>query len=175
MINFLLKHPEVIENCKDGSINARIMTKFFDSLTSIRDFNADLTKIHILAEGAVGPEVGTLFTTFIHNKLDKLPSPKDMFEMKKEDILKELRLLLKSGAQYRADIAHILGTRLMNYCQTYAENNTVTDAMQARVEAILAPDDIFQNDIKQVVLRKIGTNPKFRKILSGDLIKKFLN
>lgn len=175
-INFLLKHPELIENCKDGSLNARIFTKFFYSLKTVGDFEQNLTRVQILAEGSIGTDAACMFTQFIHNKLDKLPTPKQMIEDAEDKMLNSLRKLTKAGtSDARADIAHILSTRLMNYCVTFAENNTVSDAMQARVAAILEDEKIFTVDIRQLVLRKLGTHPKYKKILTNKLIKYFLN
>src|ERR1035437_2293517 len=77
-INFMLLHPELLtEKC-----NPRSITNFFNAISSIKDLEAELPLVQLIAEGSVGPEVGTMFTMFVNNKLHLLVSPKQILTHK---------------------------------------------------------------------------------------------
>lgn len=66
LINFVLRHPEIVS----PAVNPRSLTTFFNSISSIKDFEKELPMIQMIGEGSIGPEAATLFTTFINNRLD---------------------------------------------------------------------------------------------------------
>jgi hypothetical protein len=70
----------------------------------------------MIGEGSVGSEFTTMFTMFINNKLDKMISPEDMLTHKSEEyVLNSLKGIIGKDKNYRADLASILSTRLINY------------------------------------------------------------
>ena len=80
----------------------------------------------MIGEGSVGPEFTTLFTMFINNKLDKMMSPEDTLHHEKEDyVLNTLKGIIGKEKKYRADLASILSTRLVNYSLYYSKNNKI--------------------------------------------------
>jgi len=171
-VNFLLLHPELLEKNKD--INARTATMFFNSLMSIKEFSTELPLIQQLGEGTTSPEFSTMFTTFINNKLDKLVTPKDMLLHDNEPyVIGEIRSCIGVGPQYRADIASVLATRLINYTINYAENNVINQKVTDRLIRY-ATDDIFTNDLKYIIIKKIinANKQKFQKLmLNADVVK----
>jgi hypothetical protein len=171
-INFLLLHPELLE--KNTELNARTVTMFFNSLMSIPDFIAQLPLIQQLDEGTTSSDFTTMFTTFINNKLDKLVTPKDMLLHDNETyIIGEIRSCVGIGAQYRADIASVLATRLVNYTINYAENNTIDQKITNRLIRF-ATDELFTNDLKYIIIKKIinANKSKFQKLmLNADVVK----
>ena len=171
-INFLLLHPELLEKNKD--INARTVTMFFNSLMSIKDFSTELPLIQQLGEGTTSPDFALMFTTFINNKLDKLVTPKDMLLHDNEQyVVGEIKSCVGVGPQYRADIASVLATRLINYTVTYAESNTINQKITDRLIRY-ATDDIFTNDLKYIIVKKIinANKQKFQKLmLNADVVK----
>lgn len=171
-VNFLLLHPELLEKNKD--INARTVTMFFNSLMSIPDFSAELPLIQQLGEGTTSADFALMFTTFINNKLDKLVTPKDMLLHENEQwIVGEIRSCVGVGPQYRADIASVLATRLINYTVNYAEENTITQKVTDRLIRF-ATDDLFTNDLKYIIIKKIinANKQKFQKLmLNADVVK----
>lgn len=126
-INFVLKNPEVINK----KVNARSAVMFFNCISSMDNFSDQLGLITQLGEGSVGPEFTSMFTTFIHNKLDKVMSPEEiLFNKNGDQVLKELKSnvgdMTKKGAEkdaYRADIASVITTRLINYAGVLVKNN----------------------------------------------------
>jgi hypothetical protein len=171
-VNFLLLHPELLE--KNVDLNARTVTMFFNSLMSISDFMTELPLIQQLGEGTTSPEFTTMFTTFIHQKLDKMVSPKDMLLHDNEQyIIGEIRSCIGAGPQYRADLASVLATRLINYTVNYAEENTITQKITDRLIRF-ATDDLFTNDLKYIIIKKIinANKQKFQKLmLNADVVK----
>lgn len=170
-ITFLLLHPELMDN---EDINARTVTMFFNSLMSIKDFSQSLPLIQQLGEATTNPEFSTLFTIFINNKLDKLVTPKDMLTHTNESyIVGELNSCIGTGANYRADIASVLVTRLINYTTNYAENNTITPAITERLIKFCT-GDVFTNDLKYIIVKKVinSNKQKFQKLmLNAEVVK----
>lgn len=170
-INFLLLNTELMDS-KD--LNARSVTMFFNSLMSIKDFASELPLIQQLGEACTTPEFTTMFTTFINNRLDKLVTPHDMLLHENEPyIVGEVRGCIGKDASYRADIASILTTRLINFTINYAEKNTVTDKISQRLIRFMT-DDLFTNDLKYILVKKIvnANKAKFQKLmLDADVVK----
>ncbi len=170
-VNFLLLHPELMEN---DSINARTVTMFFNSLMSISNFSDELPLIQQLGEATTNPEFSTLFTTFINNKLDKLVTPKDMLLHQNESyIIGELNSCIGTNSDYRADIASVLATRLINFTVNYAESNTITPAIIDRLTKFCT-GEVFTNDLKYIIVRKIinSNKQKFQKLmLNSEIVK----
>ena len=111
---------------------------------------------------------------FINNKLDKLLSPKDIFSKDMSYIVGALRTNIGRGDNYRADIASVMGTRIVNYALTHAENNPVTPDMIQRIITVSTDEEIFTKDIKYFIVRALlsGNKQKFQKIMTNpELVK----
>lgn len=170
-INFLLLHPELMDA---EDINARTVTMFFNSLMSIDNFADQLPLIQQLGEATTNPNFSTFFTTFINNKLDKLVTPKDMLLHQNEAyIIGELNSCIGLGPDYRADIASVLATRLINFTTNYAENNTITPAVTERLTKFCT-GEVFTNDLKYIIVKKVinANKAKFQKLmLNPEVVK----
>jgi hypothetical protein len=165
-------NPDVVKK----ETNARAITTFFNSISSIPNFETSesLAMIQFIAEGSVGPEIGTMFTLFINNKLDKLMSPdKVLLQDSWEDVEKELFGIIGKDASYRADIANVMATRIINYTITYSNNNDVTQKILERVTKIVTTE-AFTFDIKYHMLKAIlnGNKAKFAKLMINPDVAK---
>jgi hypothetical protein len=102
-INFTLLHGKEIIKDENPHVNPRSLVKFYNSLRSISDFDKNLVLIQNIGEGAVGPEVTTMFTSFIYNKLDKMISPTEILDTTKafDTIKAKVVDLIKSEEEYR--------------------------------------------------------------------------
>jgi len=170
-INFMLLHPELVTE----SINARSITIFYNCISSIPDFANNLPLIQMIGEGSVGSEFATLFTLFINNKLDKLISPKEiLFSDDETKVMRDLRNCIGTGPDYRADIASILVTRVINQALIFAENNTVEQKTINRLITLTTKDDTLTDDLKYVLIKKIlNTNKqKFQKLMVNPEVVK---
>ena len=169
-INFLLLHPELVTQ----ETNARAITTFFNSISSFDNFEDNLPYIQMIGEGSVGDEFASMFTVFINNKLDKLVTPKDLLTHDNESyILGELAGCVGKDDNYRADIASTLATRLANFSVVYSKENTISQKITDRLEA-LCTKDYFTNDLKYLVVRTIfnGNKQKFNKLMmKPEIIK----
>tara|TARA_R110000851_G_scaffold100671_1_gene216341 strand:+ start:6367 stop:7635 length:1269 start_codon:yes stop_codon:yes gene_type:complete len=169
-INFLLLHPELVTQ----ETNARAITTFFNSISSFENFEDNLPYIQMIGEGSVGDEFASMFTVFINNKLDKLVTPKDLLTHDNESyILGELSGCIGKDDNYRADIASTLATRLANFSVVYSKENTISQKITDRLEA-LCTRDYFTNDLKYLVVRTIfnGNKQKFNKLMmKPEIIK----
>jgi len=171
-INFLLMHPELVTT----ETNARSITTFFNSISSIDYFEKSLPLIQMIGEGSVGEEFSSMFTIFINNKLDKLPTPKEMLlDGDDDEKLKKLYKVIGKGDDYRADIASVLATRLANYSVFYSKSNTVTPTITKRLISYCT-GDVFSNDLKYLMVRTIynGNKQKFNKLMMNSEITKML-
>jgi hypothetical protein len=171
-INFLLMHDELV----NARVNPRSITTFFNCISSIEDFGKaeSLSLIQMIGEGSVGPEFSTMFTTFINNKLDKLITPKEMLTKTNANEVKDAILeCIGSGATYRADIASVLATRLINFSVSYSADNTITQENIDRL-IMLVTADLFTDDLKYVIVKKIlaGNRQKFQKIMADASVMK---
>jgi len=169
-INFLLMHPDVVKK----ETNARAMTTFFNSISSLPNFDTpeSLAMIQFIAEGSVGPEIGTMFTMFINNKLDKLISPdKVLLKDNWKEVEDELKIVIGTGDGYRADIANVMATRIINYTVNYSLTNDVTQKIMDRVTSIVTTD-VFTFDIKYHMLKTIlnGNKDKFAKLMINPMV-----
>ena len=167
-INFLLMHPELVTR----DVNARSITTFFNCISSIPDFSKDLPLIKMIGDGSVGATFSSMFTLFINNRLDKLISPKDMLLHKSDDhVLGEMSKVIGIGKDYRADIASVLTTRLINYSLYYAENNTIGQPTIDRLIQISTKEDILNDDLRYVLVKKLLTNKgKFQRIMTDKAV-----
>ena len=163
-INFLLMHPELVTQ----TTNARSITTFFNSISSIDSFEETLPLIQMIGEGSVGSEFATLFTTFINNKLDKLVTPKEMLTNNSWEYIKgQMMNAIGKDDAYRADISSIMALRFINYAVHYSTNNTVDQKIIDRITNFITDKDVFTNDLKYAIIKGIlnGNKLKFSKLM----------
>lgn len=170
-INFLLMHPELISN----KTNPRSITTFFNCISSIPDFGAAdaLPLIQMIGEGSVGPTFATFFTTFINNRLDKLITPKDILLHDNESyVIGEMRSCIGKDDAYRADIASVLTTRLINFTVDYAENNPINQKEINRLIRLSTDEETLTDDLKYVLVKKVlnGNKQKFQKLMADPKV-----
>jgi MoxR-like ATPase len=168
-INFLLKHPELIN--EQAGINARSVTTFFNSITSIQDFDKDLPLISLLGEGSVGPEFTQIFCTFIANRLDKLMHPKDiLLEPDFKKVVAKLQDVIGENDKARADIASVIATRVINYTIHYASKETVTQKIKERIIEICTYEKLFTADLRYAIIKAIVNADKqqFQSLMMNE-------
>jgi hypothetical protein len=171
-INFLLKHPELIST----EINSRSITTFFNSISSLPSFENNLPLIQMIGEGSVGSEFTTLFTIFINNKLDKIISPETIMTHEKDEyILNTLKGIIGKDEDYRADLASIISTRIINFSLYYAKNNKIEKSFIKRL-AFLINEELFAVDLKYNMVKSIynGNTSSFKLLMLNKTLLQFL-
>lgn len=169
-INFMLMHPELVKK----EVNPRSITTFFNAISSLKNFDASLPLIQMTGEGSVGTDFAQMFVLFINNKLDKLPTPEELLKEPDPDkAIRKLRSVIGTKESYRADIASVLGTRIVNYSLFFAETNHVDDAMIDRL-ILFVTDETFTNDLKYFMSKQIvnGNKQKFQKMMMNAAVVK---
>lgn len=152
-INFMLMNGnELIK----GDVNARSAVMFFNSISGIDVFEDKLPLIQIIGEGTVGDTFSQMFTMFINNKLDKLPTPDEIMNLKvnKDTIIKSIKASIGEDTKYRADIASTISTRLINYSLNKAKTEPITADYLTRLGDLFR-GKIFGNDINYNTIKKI--------------------
>jgi hypothetical protein len=170
-INFMLMNPEVITQ----NVNPRAITTFFNSISSIDKFEEQLPIIQMIGEGSVGADVSTMFTMFINNKMDKIISPQDILTNTNEAyVVGALNSAVGSGDNFRADIASVIATRIVNYSLTHAESNPVADPMVQRLVKLTTDCDAFTDDLRYYMVKEIvnGNKNKFSKLMMNSAVVK---
>lgn len=169
-INFLLMHPELVTQ----ETNARSVTTFFNSISSIENFEEQLPLIQMIGEGSVGAEFATMFTMFINNRLDKMITPERIMNNDDWSYVKgQLSGTIGKESNYRADIASVMTRRIINYNLVKAETSSVNAPLIERLSKLMT-DDVFTNDLKYTMVREIvnGNRIKFQKLLLNPEIVK---
>lgn len=169
-INFMLMHPELIT--KD--VNARIITKFFDSISSIPKFEDNLPLIQMIGEGSVGVEFSSMFSLFINNKLDRIISPADILTKDEQYVMNTLVSIVGQDDNFRADLSSVIATRVINYSLALAEKGAVPKPIIDRLIKLTTESKAFTNDLKYFMVKEIvnGNKVKFSGLmLNQDVVK----
>lgn len=182
-INFCLLYGNELfkKHNEEQTINPRAYTNFCKAISGIKDWEDDVSLALILniSKGCFLNDrnnvVGTLFTTFIANRLDKLVTPKDMLTQAWETIEPKIYDCTHEGERMKTDVASILGLRLLNYILYYfsqagAKEEIVQDRILKFVDnpRKLVSEDILFHLIKTVIAKyparttKLLINPKIR-------------
>lgn len=172
-INFMLMNREVVKD----AVNPRSLTNFFNSITSIENFDNSLSLIQNLGEGSVGPEVAILFTNFIHNKMDRWITPKQiLLDKDTTTVLDAMRDIFGTGNDYRADIASVITTRIVNFALHYAESNPISEEIIDRLISIIKADEVLTDDLNYHLAKKLlaGNKQKFKAIAYDNDIQEIV-
>ena len=182
-INFCLLYGDEIFKKHNGvqTINPRAYTTFCKAISGIKDWNDDasLGLILNISKGCFLNDkdnvVGSLFTTFIAQKLDKLVSPDDMLMQKWETVEPKIYDCVWENGRFKPEIASILAIRLLNYIMLYFSQKGVKESVvQDRLldfidnQRKLFSDDLLFHIIKTVISKypakttKLMLNSKIR-------------
>lgn len=164
-INFELLYGEEIFKKHNGvqTINPRSYTTFCKAISGIKNWDADnsLALILNIAKGCFLSDkdnvVGTLFTTFIAQKLDKLVSPQDMLSQKWETVEPKIWDCVYDGDRHKPEIASILAIRLLNHIMYYfSQKGSKEDVVQNRLlEFIDNPRRLFSDDLMFHIIKTV--------------------
>ena len=183
-INFGLQYGDEIfkKHGQIQTINPRSYTTFCKAISGIKDWQdpKSLELILNISKGCFLKDnnnvVGSLFTTFVANKLDRLITPKVMLVESWEKVEPQIFNCVYDKDNLRTDIASILATRLLNYIIVYFsqqgyKESIVNDRLIEIVEnkRKLFSDDLLFHVIKTLIAKfpkqtgKLLLNPIIRK------------
>ena len=177
-INFVLHNPELFHTKNDGiggakEYNARIMTKFFNDIGCLPDFSVPqaLSYVKICGDGSVGNRFTDMFLTFINDRLDKLPSPKELMGMKQEDALKALNAVCgnyQTKSAYQPATASIMASRITNYA-IYGDQPSWGKDENTKVISMILHNS-FSEDLKFYMARQFVTDAAKKQSAKLQLI-----
>ena len=169
-INFMLMHPELVTQ----RVNPRSITTFFNGISSIPKFEDELPLVQMIGEGSVGTDFSSMFTMFINNKLDKMISPEDLLTKDEAYVKGALLGSVGEGDDFRADLASVIATRVINYALTVAEKGSVPKAMIDRLAKVTTEFDGFTNDLRYYMVKEIvnGNKVKFSPLMADTAVVK---
>lgn len=169
-INFMLMHPELVTQ----RVNPRSITTFFNGISSIPKFEDELPLVQMIGEGSVGSDFSSMFTMFINNKLDKMISPEDLLTKDEAYVKGALLTSVGEGDDFRADLASVIATRVINYALTTAEKGSVPKAMIDRLAKVTTEFDGFTNDLRYYMVKEIvnGNKVKFSALMADTAVVK---
>lgn len=193
VINFLLSYSDQLMDDRGTHkhiMNARSYTMFGNVIGGIQNWSdtESLAMIMQIASGSFDDEdnlVGSLFTTFIANKLDKLISPQDMLFGGWDTIEERIKNCVYDNGMYDAEhykpaVASILQTRLLNksidyFSKSGAKNDVVINRILEIIDAkqMLFSEDFLFNILKTLYnkfparLNKAMLNGRIRNIILG--------
>ena len=169
-INFMLMHPELVTQ----RVNPRSITTFFNGISSIPKFEDELPLVQMIGEGSVGTDFSSMFTMFINNKLDKMISPEDLLTKDEAYVKGALLGSVGEGDDFRADLASVIATRVINYALTVAEKGSVPKAMLDRLAKVTTEFDGFTNDLRYYMVKEIvnGNKVKFSPLMADTAVVK---
>jgi hypothetical protein len=163
-INFMLMHPELVTK----EVNSRSVSMFFNSISSLKNFDESLPLIQMIGEGSVGSEFSTMFTMFINNKLDRMITPENILSQDEKYVMNTLKGLVGKENKYRADIASTLSTRLTNHLDIKAKTEKISNEIINRISALVR-EEIFTTDICYNMVKNIyNSNPSQFKMMMVD-------
>lgn len=169
-INFMLMHPELVTQ----RVNPRSITTFFNGISSIPKFEDELPLVQMIGEGSVGSDFSSMFTMFINNKLDKMISPEDLLTKDEAYVKGALLTSVGEGDDFRADLASVIATRVINYALTTAEKGSVPKAMIDRLAKVTTEFEGFTNDLRYYMVKEIvnGNKVKFSPLMADTAVVK---
>jgi len=175
-INFMLMYgQEIVE--KNTKANPRSLVTFFNAISGITNFEANLPLIRMIGDGSVGSEVSGMFTAFIDQRLDKLVTPDFIINTKSfKEVAEAVQECVGRPKEtgYKPAVASVITTRLINYSLNFAKNNPVKDSYIDRITEIVEKDlfgvDLCFNFVKQVY----AGSDKFKKLSASAKVAKIV-
>lgn len=132
----------------------------------------------MIGEGSIGVEATSLFTAFISNKLDKIISPTEIFNI--ADFQKVKTSILdvtgeRNKENHRQDIASAIVVRMSNYLINLAEKSTVTKDILNRMEQLVT-SELFSQDLCYRFVRQVynSDRQKFAAVLANKELVKWI-
>jgi len=169
-INFMLMHPELVTQ----RVNPRAITTFFNAISSIEKFEADLPLIQMIGEGSVGVDFSSMFTMFINNKLDRIISPVDILTKDEQYVMNSLTNAVGKDDDFRADISSVIATRVINYSLALADKGSVGKPIIDRIAKLTTDCDAFTDDLRYYMVKEIvnGNKVKFSQLMMNQNVVK---
>jgi hypothetical protein len=152
-INFVLMNPEIINNKK---VNPRAATKFFDVISSIKEFSTEMDFISTIGH-SLGDEFITCFVLAIQNRQDKIIDIQDFFELPFKEVVARMNDCTNFGKKnYKSSVGATIITRMVNYLAKLNSENKITKSHYNRLSEFCA-NQILPKENYSYLLKEIAT------------------
>lgn len=177
-INFVMSYSSELFSADDNGArmcNPRSFTMFANSISSIENWDSELSFINTLSKGCFDDENGrfsSMFTTFITNRMHMLIQPEEIMKGSWDTVKQKLHDSLND----RPDIATLIERRLSNYVVSKNRTGEIDlNTFKNRVLDIIK-DGIFSKDMIYHLLKTaINSNLKWgSKLLTTPEISSIL-
>ena len=178
-INFMLKHPEIIEGSKvdsDGNEmkkgNLRIWSKFFHAVSGLsNNLSENWGTVFLLGQNSLPVEHLLMLHKFIEDKLDKLPTPEQLLSSTPDKAIESLKGVIGNGSKKRVDISSIISRRVMNYVLVNNKkmNPAMVDTYASIMESEYMSPDLVLLSVKKTtqLFPQLIKRPKLVSILTS--------
>ena len=162
-INFMLKHPEIIEGSskdKEGNevkkSNLRQWTKFFDTIGYYPNLTDAWDRVFLIGQNSLPVEHLMMLHAFVEAKLDQLPMIEDLLSKDIDWTMDKLKATIGEGSNKRIDISSILSRRLMNFALVNSDkfNTKMVDNYTKMLESNFLSQDLVLLSLKKIVSLK---------------------
>lgn len=162
-INFMLKHPEIIEGSskdKEGNevkkSNLRQWTKFFDTIGYYPNLTDAWDRVFLIGQNSLPVEHLMMLHAFVEAKLDQLPMIEDLLSKDIDWTMDKLKATIGEGSNKRIDISSILSRRLMNFALVNSDkfNGKMVDNYTKMLESNFLSQDLVLLSLKKIVALK---------------------
>ena len=133
--------------------------------------------INWLGDGSVGPEFSTVFALFINNKLDKVPSPKEIMETDTDiGAINKIKAAVGAvdTATYKQNIASVISTRLLNYMNKIIEDKSFKKKETVNRIAEIIKSGAFSGDINYNFVKTLNMKKQFAPLIEDKEIVKIV-
>ncbi len=172
-IRFVLTFPEAVTGRRT---TPRTLVQFFDALAGIDDLEPELPLVRTLAQACLDAETVAAFTTFVQQRLHRLPGPATILEAAdfSQEVAVPLRELV-SGELLRVDILAGLCRRLVKELQGRQGNCSPGELenLKAFLQLDLLPNQLRLGLMQDLVdmgaapLDALAADPRLGKLLLG--------
>ena len=175
-INFMLKHPEIIEgtskNDKGEEVkksNLRQWTKFFDTIGYYKNLSDSWDRVFLIGQNSLPVEHLMMMHAFVEAKLDRLPMIEDLLKKDTDWAMEQLKACIGEGSSKRVDISSIISRRLLNFATVNHDkfDSKMVDNYTKMLESHFLSQDLVLLSLKKVVAYK----PFKQMLLSSPVLQ----
>ena len=175
-INFMLKHPEIIEgtskNDKGEEVkksNLRQWTKFFDTIGYYKNLSDSWDRVFLIGQNSLPVEHLMMMHAFVEAKLDRLPMIEDLLKKDTDWAMEQLKACIGEGSSKRVDISSIISRRLLNFATVNHDkfDSKMVDNYTKMLESQFLSQDLVLLSLKKVVAYK----PFKQMLLSSPVLQ----
>ncbi len=153
-VSFLINYKEELERTSFKDVNIRLWTMFFDQISGIKDWEANLPLILNIMSKEQFKGYVQLFVQFISSKMDKIPSLKDLFSKEWNEVEKELTIICEN----RLDIVTIIKEKLLSFGTILKKEDVNFKEKCDRLHQFTSLTKIFPDDLLWNIVVKLSNN-----------------